>query len=322
MRFVPKAVPLVLAAVLVLSGCGSSGPSGGSADGPASLKVAAAPAVLSAALLVGVDQGIFTRHGLDVQADIGGLGPTVYPRILSGQVQLGVNTWGTLVSARDQKLPLTGIAPVDRGGRTLRDDYQAIVARPGGPTSLRALEGKVVGVPTLGSLTDSQVRTALAAEGVDVNRVQFIALPFPDVPAALSSSRVDAAAVIEPYLSVVAGSGAEPLAPLSRGQVMGAVVAAQSWVRDNPELVRRFQTAWAETLQYSQDHPDAVRKVLVSGFTMKPGVAAKIRLPLWEQSISPDDVQQVVDMMVDTGAVKTRLAGADLITPFGREAAR
>jgi NitT/TauT family transport system substrate-binding protein len=312
MRF----MSIVLAAVLALGGCGSSGSTAGSGDGLQTLKVAVAPAVLSAALLVGVDNGIFVKHGLDVQAEVGGLGPTVFPRILSGQVQLGVNAWGTLVSARDQNLPLTGIAPVDRGGHTLADDYQAIVARPGGPTSLRELEGKVVGVATLGSLSDSQVRTALVDAGVDVGKVRFVALPFPEVPAALSSGRVDAAAAFEPFLSEVTGSGAVALAPLSRGQMMGVVVAAQSWVTANPELVARFQTAWAEVLQYSRDHPDAVRKVLVSGFKMTPDVAARIRLPIWQQSISPADVQQIVDMMVDTGSVKNRLDGADLITPF------
>jgi NitT/TauT family transport system substrate-binding protein len=316
-----RAAGLALVAALALAGCGS-GPGGSGGPTGSTVTVAAAPAVLSAAVMVGVDKGIFGRHGLDVQADISGLGPTVYPRILSGQVQLGVNTWGTLVTAREQNLPLTGIAPVHRGGKGMEDDYQAIVARPGGPTSLRDLAGKVVGVPTLGSITDSQVRAALADEGVDVASVEFIALPFPDVPAALSSSRVDAAAVFEPYLTVATDSGAVPLAPLSRGQAMGAVVAAQSWVEQNADLVARFQTAWAEALAYCTDHPDDVRSVLVSRFKMDPAVAARIRLPIWQDTIDESDVQQIIDMMVRTGSAKSRLRAADLITPFQPAPAR
>jgi NitT/TauT family transport system substrate-binding protein len=315
-----------LFAVLALAACGSSDDSGGSGGGEtsassgdggaATVKMGVVPAATFAPVFVGLEQGIFRRHGIDLQIEVGGLAPTVFPRILKNQLQLGANTWGTLVTAREQRLPLTGIAPVDRGGETAEDDYQGIIAKPGGVRSLEELNGKTVAVPTLKSFTDSQVRSVLKEAGVDVDSVRFIAIPFPDVPAALKAGRVDAAGVVEPFFSAAKADGGTPLASLSRGQLMGSIVASEKWVEDDPETVRRFQEAWAETLRYATDNPDAVRAALTRGLRIPEEVAGRMTLPIWVDAIDEADVQEISDMMLDVGAISEEISAADMITPF------
>lgn len=323
-----RAVALLAAlfAVLALAACGSSDDSGGSGGGEtsaasgdggaATVKMGVVPAATFAPVFVGLEQGIFRRHGIDLQIEVGGLAPTVFPRILKNQLQLGANTWGTLVTAREQRLPLTGIAPVDRGGQTAEDDYQGIIAKPGGVRSLEELDGKTVAVPTLKSFTDSQVRSVLKEAGVDVDSVRFIAIPFPDVPAALKAGRVDAAGVVEPFFSAAKADGGTPLASLSRGQLMGSIVASEKWVEDDPETVRRFQEAWAETLRYATDNPDAVRAALTRGLRIPEAVASRMTLPIWVDAIDEADVQEISDMMLDVGAISGEISAADMITPF------
>jgi NitT/TauT family transport system substrate-binding protein len=317
-RLAVLAATLVAAAALV--GCGESesegSGDGGSASGPTTVKMGVVPAATFAPVFVGLEQGIFEKHGIDLQIEVGGLAPTVFPRILQDQLQLGANTWGTLVTARDQNLPLTGIAPVDRGGESPDDDYQGIVAKPGGVKSLAELEGKTVAVPTLKSFTDSQVRSVLEANGVDVSTVKFVAIPFPDVPAALKAGRVDAAGVVEPFFSAAKADGGTALASLSRGQYMGAIVAAEKWVEEEPETVRRFQEAWAETLKFSVDNPDAVRAALTSGLKIPKAVAGKMTLPIWQETIDEAKVEEVAQMMLDVGAVGEAVDVGEMITPY------
>jgi len=313
-----------LTASVAVAACGSSdsggstGSSGGSSaeGGVETVKMGVVPAATFAPVFVGLEQGIFRRHGIDLQIEVGGLAPTVFPRILKNQLQLGANTWGTLVTAREQRLPLTGIAPVDRGGESADDDYQGIVAKPGGVRSLEELNGKTVAVPTLKSFTDAQVRSVLKAAGVDVDSVRFIAIPFPDVPAALKAGRVDAAGVVEPFFSQAKADGGTPLASLSRGQVMGAIVASEKWVDDQPDTVRRFQEAWAETLRYATDNPDAVRAALTRGLRIPEAVASRMTLPIWLDGIDEASVQEISDMMLDVGAISSEIDASEMITPF------
>lgn len=322
------AVLAALLAALTFAACGSSDSSddggGGSATSASasdsgeltSVKIGVVPAATFAPIFVGVDQGFFRRHGIDLQLDVGGLAPTVFPRILKGELQLGANTWGTLVTAKAQNLPLTGIAPVDRGGTSADDDYQGIVAGAGGVRDIKELEGKTVAVPTLKSFTDSQVKAVLRENGVDVGKVRFTALPFPDMPAALKAGRVDAAGVVEPFFGQVLGDGGTLLAPLSRGQLMGAIVASDKWVEDNRETVEKFDAAWQETLDYADRNPDAVRRALVSGLRLPEAVAQRMTLPIWVHEIDEASVQEISDMMLETGAITEPVDAGSIITPF------
>lgn len=321
------AVIASLLAALVLAACGSSdsaesstaasgGEDGASSGEMTTIRMGVVPAATFAPVFVGLEQGIFERHGIDLQIEVGGLAPTVFPRILKNQLQLGANTWGTLVTAQEQGLPLTGIAPIDRGGETADDDYQGIVAKPGGVRSLEELEGKTVAVPTLKSFTDSQVRSVLKAAGVDISTVRFIAIPFPDMPAALKAGRVDAIGVVEPFFSQAKADGGTPLASLSRGQLMGAIVAARAWVEQEPDTVRRFQEAWAETLRFATDNPDVVRRALTTGLRIPAEVASRMTLPIWLDGIDEARVQEIADMMLDVDGIRTPVDAADMTTPF------
>jgi NitT/TauT family transport system substrate-binding protein len=327
------ALVVALIAALAFAACGSSdddSDSGGgstssgsatseSADGGGertTVKMGVVPAATFAPVFVGLEQGIFDRHGIDLQIDVGGLAPTVFPRILQGDLQLGANTWGTLVTSEARNLPLTGIAPVDRGGRDARDDYQGIVSGADGPTDIRELDGATVAVPTLQSFTDSQVKSVLAENGVDVDSVRFIAIPFPDMPAALAAGRVDAAGIVEPFFGQVLARGGHLLSPLSREQLMGAIVASDRWVEENRDTVAKFDAAWAETLDYADRNPDAVRRALVSGLRLPEEVAQRMILPTWVHEIDEARVQEIADMMLETGAIEERVDASAMITEY------
>lgn len=320
------ALVAALVALVALGACGSSDDSTASAGGATAatdgageltpVKVGVVPAATFSPIFVGVEQGIFEKHGLDLELDVGGLAPTVFPRILKGELQLGANTWGTLVTAKAENLPLTGIAPIDRGGESAEDDYQGIVSGPDGVRDISELNGKTVAVPTLKSFTDAQVKDVLAEHGVDVDTVRFIAIPFPDMPAAVKSGRVDAAGVVEPFFGQILAEGGNLLAPLSRSQLMGAIVAAERWVEENPDVVARFGAAWAETLEYAEQHPDAVRRALVSGLRLPEEVARRMTLPIWVHEIDEARVQEISDMMLRTGAIREPIDARSMITEY------
>lgn len=316
-RFLATCSAAVLA--VSLAACGGSDSSDSDPGADLKLTMAVVPAATFAPVFVGLEEGIFDKHDIELTIDVGGLAPTILPRLLKGEVDLAANTWGTLVSARAQDLPLVGIAPIDRGGDTPEDDYQGIMVGPDGPTDVSGLEGKTIGVPSLKSLTDSQVRSVLLEQGVDVGTVEFMALGFPDMPGALSSGQVDAVAVVEPFKTVIEAQGGTSLTALSRSQQMGAIVASEQMIGDRPDDVRQFQEAWLEVLEYAEAHPDAVRSALVEGLGMQPDVAESMTLPIWTPEVTEEQVQEISDMMAEVGAVSADVSAADMMTAFPLE---
>src|SRR5690606_33079306 len=78
-------------AAVVLTACGG----GGSADSTlaagelAQVKVGTIPAILSAPLFVGIEEGIFEKHGVEVEVSFADGGAAVIPSVLSGENQFG-----------------------------------------------------------------------------------------------------------------------------------------------------------------------------------------------------------------------------------------
>ena len=93
------------------------------------------------------------------------------------------------------------------GAATTDKAWDALLAPKGGVTDAKQLEGKTVSVNTLKNLPEVAVRNALEQAGVDPSTVKFVEIPFPDVPAALESKRVDAAFAVEPFVGASAGAG-------------------------------------------------------------------------------------------------------------------
>ena len=305
---------LLGATSLLIAACAGSPDPATDPEEVIELKMAVAPSATFAPVFVGVETGIFEEHGIDLELDVGGLAPTTLPRLLQGEIDLAASTWGSLVTARAEKLPLVGVAGIDRGGDTPEDDYQGIMVGEDGPTSLKELEGKTIGVPSLQSFTDAQVRSLLEAEGVDTDTIRFLAVGFPDMPNALSSGQVDAVGVVEPFKTIIEQQGGEALSTLSRSQLMGSVLASEQFVEENPEKLERFLAAWQETLEYTAENEDDVRSALVSGFDIEEDLASEITLPIWITSdVAPDDVQEIADMLAEVDMVSDTIPSSELM---------
>jgi NitT/TauT family transport system substrate-binding protein len=97
---------------------------------------------------------------------------------------------------------------------------------------------------------------------------------------------------------------------------MGAIVASEKFVEDDADTVRKFQEAWAETLRFATDNPDAVRAALTRGLRIPEAVASRMSLPIWQETTDEAKVQEIADMMLDVGAVSREIDARSMITPF------
>lgn len=295
-------VALVALVAGVGAGCGGSDTTSeqaaASTSGPTVVKVGVLPAVTVAPLFVGMEQGIFQKHGLRVSPQVAQGGAAIIPALASGSMQFGVSNTPTTLLASSKGLPLRVVADAARSGDTEATDITAVVVSK--HSSIRKpseLASKTVAVNLLNNIGDLSVKASLDKLGVDSSSVKFVEIPFPEMPAALAKGRVDAAWVSEPFLTVAKAAGARqivaPLASATPNVSVSDWITSSRYAAQHGDVVARFAAAIAESNAYAQAHPDVVRAALTRFAKLPKAVTDKIVLPSWPTKIDRNSYAQL-----------------------------
>lgn len=115
-------------------------------------------------------------------------------------------------------------------------------------SSIKDLAGKTVAVTARGTLADLMVKSAFATNGGDPSTLERAEMPFTDMTAALGRGQVDAATMVEPFVTAAQKStGATILADLATGPLndlpFTAYAGTAKFVDANPKTVQAFQKA-------------------------------------------------------------------------------
>jgi ABC-type nitrate/sulfonate/bicarbonate transport systems, periplasmic components len=115
-------------------------------------------------------------------------------------------------------------------------------------TDFKQLEGKIIGAPTLQSITVVAIKQLLTAHGVDVSKVKFVASGVsPHSVAALQGGQISAAAVSAPYNTVAAEAGFKDWGTtdtLGAKPLLSAVfVVKKSWAASHRSVLEGFLRA-------------------------------------------------------------------------------
>jgi NitT/TauT family transport system substrate-binding protein len=146
---------------------------------------------------------------------------------------------------------------------------------------------------------------------VDATKVQYVAVPFPQMGAALQQGRVDAVHIVEPFLSdvqkkagarVVVNGGSEPVTDTP----VSGYVGTQDFTTKNPKTAAAFQRAIIKAQQAAAQDRKRVEEVLPSYAKIDPQVASVITLPGYPTSVNATRIQRVVDLMSSAGLLKQK----------------
>src|SRR5215216_4816519 len=242
MRFV--AATLVLFA-LVLAACGDDDGGGGGEGKAATVRVSDTAGVPSAFLQYGVEKGFFKKRKLTVTVKPSQGGATVVPAVVSGSVDIGGSNLVSVLLAQSKGIPLKIVAPGTFVRTGPRGDFSAIVvAKDSDIRSPRDLEGKTLAVNTLKNVAEVTAKASLAKRGVDVSKVKLTEVDFPDMNAAVEQGRVDAAFVIEPFVTQGLKEGNRivdrPYVGTKPGLQIGCYFASEKYLSGNADVVKRF----------------------------------------------------------------------------------
>jgi NitT/TauT family transport system substrate-binding protein len=280
---------------LVAAGCGGdeeSAPAGGGADGgKTTVKMASLGVASDAAMMLGEKKGFFDEEGIDLQVEsVGAGGAAVAPAVLKGEYDVAGGGIDGAVLGAAKGLPLKIIgndgAPVSKGTTpTAADDKFTTglaVKASSDIKSIADLANRKMAAITITGLQYLCIAGAAEKAGVDPKNLKILEIPAPEMLAALEKGRVEAATLVEPFITVARQKGLriidDPCVDAIPGAIQAGFFTSEKWAKENPDVAARLSKALVRSNEYANEHPDEVRAVLPEYTKITPGLAKKITL--------------------------------------------
>ena len=299
----------VTAAAGTLAACGSSktstSPDSSALEKP-DLSVAVVPASGAVGLYIAQQDGYFAAAGLHVKIEPVASGGAVLPDLVNGSIDVDEGQWTSDIAAQVTGIKLHALAPGNDGGPGLEE---VTVLPSSGIRTVKQLAGKTIAVNALAGLTVLLTDTVLAANGMSPSQVRYVVIPFPAMAAALAAHRVDAAFMIEPYLTQAETSdGVQELFDLNQGATQNfpltGYVATQTLMSKYPKTAAAFTAALAKGQQIAATSRPAVEKALTANTTISKQTATIVATGTFPLSVTPVAMGRVADLMLEEHALK------------------
>jgi NitT/TauT family transport system substrate-binding protein len=309
----------VAAIALLVAGCGGGGSSGsGGGSGPQTVRVAVLPVADVAPIYLGMQKGFFKSEDLTLKPQIMQGGAEVTAAVVSGGIDIGFSSVEPLMIAKSKKLPVKILTQGVQAAPSTKDAWDSLlVAGDGSIKSPKDLEGKTIGVNALKNMNELCVRAVLSQKGVDLSKVKFTEVPFPEMAAALKGGRVDAISAVEPFVSAARADGAKDLlsyfAGLQTKMTIATYFSSDKFLSSNDATVQRFARAMNRSLQYAQSHPDEVRRIVPTYTKIPATVAQKMKLPYWSTDLNRPSIALTAQQAQKFGAIKSQPDLGELI---------
>jgi ABC-type nitrate/sulfonate/bicarbonate transport system substrate-binding protein len=220
----------------------------------------------------GIELGVWEKRGLDVKNTYVS-GGQFGQSMASGQFEVGLGgaaSAAVIVGSVD--------APIVAG---ISHDYTMMVlvtSNDSGISDVSDLEGKTIGITSVGSVTDSLVTVLRQEEGWDESELQAAPVGgFDQQMAALKSGATDAFiwTAEAGYQLEEEGEGTIVMdfGSLVPDNVFEAISAPRSAIDDEPDKVQKYLEGYFETIQYMKEHRAETVEFMMSQFKMSRYVA-------------------------------------------------
>jgi ABC-type nitrate/sulfonate/bicarbonate transport system substrate-binding protein len=206
-----------------------------------------------AAFVVGVKEGIFRKHGFDVDVLTIGTGAQANQALAANQVDWSGGGIESTVVAWATGLPFKAYAMYAKGG----DSYGILVRNDAGIHSPADLNGKKVAVP-VGTAPAQGLSQVLRHAGLPPDAAKRVNSTYGNMGSLLIQGSVDAMVGIEPFLTLTEEAMAGKATLLMRlgkeVQGGGLFLITDAWAKAHPDKVQEAVVAVAEAQQWLRQH--------------------------------------------------------------------
>jgi ABC-type nitrate/sulfonate/bicarbonate transport system substrate-binding protein len=214
---------------------------------------------------VGVEKGIFLKHGIDLKLKVLATGQEMSKALQAGEVQVIGSAFSNYPVAVERGMAAKGVVGM-MGDRTARysDEPVSVWTRKGsGVTKVEDLAGKRVGL-AVGGTGDEYLTVLLKKKGVPRDKVTFLNVPPGNTVSTLQGGSVDAVVVWEPFGSLVEAKIPDAVLVARGGGHIGYYInmaVVTDLIDKSPDVVERYVIGVAEAAQYTRKNLDEAAEI-------------------------------------------------------------
>jgi NitT/TauT family transport system substrate-binding protein len=274
------------------------------------IRVGTIPVIDLAPFFAANDQGYFKQEGVELDMSSTANSNPLITQLAAGQLDIYFGDIVTALQAIENGIDMKVVTP----GTAMKkgnDVNPCIVLKDGPIKSAKDLEGKRIAVNALNNIVWLYAREWLERKGVDLSKVRFVEVPFPQLGDALLAKQTDAACPTEPFFTRAMDTG--------KFRVLGFVYhettnnlesvmafAPSGWIKANGDAAERFARAYRRGVAFmekNKKNPEGVR--IIAKFTkMDPAVVAKIQTPVFPAKVDVKVVEDTARLMLKHGLLK------------------
>lgn len=288
-----KSAIIALAIGVILTACTpltTSVATPASAAEPVTLKIAVLPIIDTLPMYVAQQEGLFTKHGVNVEFVPVGSAPERDQLIAAGQADGMVNeTISTMLFNKEK-------AQVQVVRYALRPTAEAahffiLASAQSGITKPADLKGIDIGV-SQGTVIEYVTDRLLEAEGFNKDEIKTIAVPkIPDRMALLASGELKAGVLPDPLGALAVQQGAVVVLDDSKHPEYGFSVISfrKEVIEANPEALKGFLAAIEEATSMLNGSPSKYTSVLSDNKLVPPPLLESYKVPTFPSADVPTE---------------------------------
>jgi NitT/TauT family transport system substrate-binding protein len=297
--------------------CIESGAVQAATDKMPELKVGYIPIVDAAQLYVAKDLNLFRKHGINVKLLAFAGGAKIIQALSVGELDVGFTGTVPLIQANSRGLPIRAIT-----GGSIQDKsspYQALVT-PKNSSILQAnqLVGATIGVNVFKSIDHSFTLAWLQKHGIDTKSIKFVEIPFPEMEAALTTGQIQAASMIEPFITLAEGRDSIKILDYHivdvkpEFEMTTYVVSADYADKDRKEL-KAFQAAINEATDLINSGKANLQKSISTNTKLDKKLVRQIAVPRFGKTLTLENLEFTSSLLMKLGFIEKSPKVEDLI---------
>jgi NitT/TauT family transport system substrate-binding protein len=266
--------------------------------------------------LYAMESGLFRKNGFDASLERATSGAAAASAVMGGSFDVGKSSIVSLLSAHVRGLPIVAVAAA--GDYDASNPTAAIAVRADSTIRTGAdMNGKIVAVSALNDLFSIAIRAWVDAHGGDSSTLKLLELPTSSVAVALTSGRIDAAVMIQPFLAQALASGAvksigDPVGALGNHHTDSAWFMTIAYTQKNPDAVNRFMRTIREAAIYVNGHHAETSYLLTKFAMVQSSDVVKLRT-LQGTKLDAGNLQTMIDAAARYKVIAERFDAKDLI---------
>jgi NitT/TauT family transport system substrate-binding protein len=281
----------------------------------ATLRIATLPIDGGSAVFYAQDQGFFREAGLSADTQIISNGAAITAAVASGAVDVGFSNLVSVVGAFKHGVAIKVIAP---GSYDLAEAPTTFLVTSKDSTikSAADLNGKTIASNGLANILQFSAQAWIDKNGGTSSSVKFVEMPFPTMMNALSTNRIDAAVVVEPFVTEAKNAG-HVLAPvvgaIAPRLLIGCWIASDAWTKANGPTVGRFSQAMAKAAAWANGHRKESAAILTHHTDLPETTIATMQRATFPTRIVITEMQPVIDLTAKYGNIGPTFPASQII---------